>query len=271
MNKKYIALAVLPIVVVLFFVAKKAGIPQPDSFQPSEMRAAQYSSKEVIGDLGGVPVKIPKHFANYVEYDGDPGFGEKRQVDKPVRTYQSKIFSFGFDVRYPDMVGESTPQLREERRKRNIFTTTWISVGISSSSRYYGNESLDRLARATVDTPNEILKYRNYEKLPDEQYGLTVYAASGVDPKTNKPYRQDDDAKDVFIYRNANGNVITYIDCSNRQIESARCEQTVSLEPFMKAEADIHYRRGLLSEWQKIQESVTQLIYSFKVPAAEQK
>jgi hypothetical protein len=27
----------------------------------------------VIGHLGGVPVSIPKEFAKFVEYDGDPG------------------------------------------------------------------------------------------------------------------------------------------------------------------------------------------------------
>lgn len=264
MKKKYIALAMLPIAVLLIYVAKKIGTPQPDAFQPPEMAAAQYAHKDVVADLGGVPVSIPKHFADYVEYDGDPGFGEKRKEPKPKRTQQSKLSSFGFYVRHPDMVGLSTPELRQEKKEENIYTTMWLSVGISSSNNYPGDGFLDRRTRAAVDIPNEVLKYRNYEKLPDEQYGLTVYAASGVDPKTNKPYRQDDDAKDVFIYRNADGKVITYIDCSNRQIKSVRCEHTVSLEPAIKAKVYINYRRELLPEWQKIQESVTQLIYSFK-------
>ena len=76
-------------------------------FQPPEMAAAQFATRNMVGDLGGVPVAIPRHFANYVEYEGDPGFGEKRIGPRPERTHASKLTSFGFDVRFPDMAGVS--------------------------------------------------------------------------------------------------------------------------------------------------------------------
>ncbi len=264
MNKKYIALVVLPITVVLFFVAKKTGTPQPDSFQPSEMAAAQFAQKDVVADLGGVPVSIPKHFADYVEYDGDPGFGEKRKEPKPKRTQQSKLSSFGFYVRYPDMVGLSTPELRQEKKKESIYTTMWISVGLHAGSMYKGKGTLDRLANGRVVNQDAFNKDRQYEQLPMEEYGLTIYASHGIDPKTNKPYREGRDAEDVFIHRDENGKVTTFITCSNRLIKSAPCTQWIDLEPLMKADVYISYRRDLLPEWQKIQESVTQLIYNFK-------
>ncbi len=46
-------------------------------FQPPEMAMARYTPKDVIGDLGGLKVKIPRHYAEYVEYDDDPGWGER--------------------------------------------------------------------------------------------------------------------------------------------------------------------------------------------------
>ena len=51
-------------------------------------------------------VRIPRHYAEYVEYDGDPGFGEKRKGPVPERTFESKLSSFGMDVRFPDMRGK---------------------------------------------------------------------------------------------------------------------------------------------------------------------
>ncbi len=59
-------------------------------------------SANYIGDLGGVPVDLPKNLVHLVEYDGDPAWGKKREGPKPARSYDSKINSFGFDVRYTD-------------------------------------------------------------------------------------------------------------------------------------------------------------------------
>ncbi|BFM04028.1 hypothetical protein Psyaliredsea_26750 [Psychrobacter alimentarius] len=59
-------------------------------------------SANYIGDLGGVPVDLPKNFVHLVEYDGDPAWGKKREGPQPTRSYDSKINSFGFDVRYTD-------------------------------------------------------------------------------------------------------------------------------------------------------------------------
>lgn len=50
---------------------------------PPEMIQARYLSEDVIGDLGGMEVRIPRDYARYVEYDADPGFGEKRDGLRP--------------------------------------------------------------------------------------------------------------------------------------------------------------------------------------------
>ncbi len=115
-------------------------------FEPPAMAAARYSSRAVVGDLGGVAVTIPSHFANFVEYDGDPGWGEKRKGPRPERTHQSKLISFGYYTRFPDMAGESSRELIKDRSSYPNSRTAWISVGITTGSIYPGDGFLDRIA-----------------------------------------------------------------------------------------------------------------------------
>ncbi len=103
-------------------------------FQSPQMATAQYTDKTVRGSLGGIPVAIPPHFAEYVEYDGDPGWGEERKGLRPVRTQESKIRNFGFTVRYPDMEGRDSPERWADYRNSKIGTRTWIRVGCRGKS-----------------------------------------------------------------------------------------------------------------------------------------
>jgi hypothetical protein len=233
-------------------------------FEPPEMAAAKYSPRDVVGDLGGVPVTIPNHFANYVEYEGDPSWGEKRLDSKPERTHQSKLVSFGYHTRFPDMVGESGPELIKDRRSYPSSKTPWISVGINTGKDYPGDGFLDRWTQATVETPNTILKYENYEKLLIKEHGLTVYAAAGIDPRTNSPFREHTDAKDVFVSRDKSGRVEAHIQCSNRNVPAPPCTHDFSLEPDMHAKVYLSYRRSQLANWREIQEAVKQQILSFR-------
>jgi hypothetical protein len=256
---------------------------------PPEMNAAKYARQEfVIGDLGGVPVRIPHYFANYVEYDGDPGFGEKRKGPVPERTYQSKLASFGFKVRFPDMAGLSSPEMWKDYEKYRDYNwkdyydpiksiTPWIGVGFDAGSRYSGDGLLEYRVNAKLSFNAEkegyqALSYKNYEKLAKTEHGLTVYAPPGIDPKTKKPYRQDDDAEDLFVHRDKSGKVDAYIECSNRNLNNFKfspCTQHISMEPRMRTEIYISYTRHHLPHWQQIQRNVSELVWSFRTDAAE--
>lgn len=216
----------------------------------------------IIGDLGGIPVSIPKNLIRLVEYDGDPDWGETRQGDEPVRTYQSKINSFGFDLRYTDGVFSS--QSNEYDQQKNLPNSPWVSVGINSSIRYYGASGIDRLAKATINPSDEVAPNHKYEKLPELQYGLEIYASPGIDPKTNKPWRENLYAKDVFIKRNDKGEIVTYIKCSNRDVPHPPCTHYFDLEPNMKLDVYVSYSRHVLADWQKIEEIVKSTIVGFK-------
>jgi len=246
--------------------------PVAPGFQPPQMAAAQYSSAPVHANLGGMEVIIPPYFAEYVEYDGDPGWGEKRKGPVPTRTPESRLLSFGFDVRYPDMAGKSSAELRKEKHEEMLSTTTWLRVGIRSGEIYPGDGFMDRGFQHGLNRPSTF-PLSNFEKLNETQYGLEVYAPKGIDPTTGNPWRQHRDAEDAFIYRNSANQVETEIRCGNderlgeRYRRIRQCSHDFSLEPQAKAWVTVHYRRGLLPEWRRIQDSVRALIFSFKVNA----
>jgi len=115
--------------------AQSAAPTQGNPLFPPEMNAVALAKGDVIGDLGGVKVRIPAHFANYVEYDGDPGFGEKRQGPVPTRTFDSKLMSFGFEARFPDMAGRTNPELWQDYKSKLPRESQWMRVGIATGQQ----------------------------------------------------------------------------------------------------------------------------------------
>ncbi|MEW6994390.1 hypothetical protein AADZ84_09025 [Colwelliaceae bacterium MEBiC 14330] len=226
----------------------------------------------VIGDLGGVPVEIPSDYARFVEYNKEPHFMDKKIGTSVDPAYQSKLRSFGFEVRYPDMASVKI-QTKEEK---NIRTTMWLRVGINTGE-FYGIENyLDNKKEYYINSTRRCFsKCFIYHPLPNETYGLTGYTptGSGVDvEKRSINHGRGTDMRDKNIYfiQNKAGHVTTFITCSNVSHAAAPCKQYFSLSPRMKANIRISYRKGLLPHWQKIQQSVSNLIYGFEVDSNQQ-
>jgi hypothetical protein len=251
-----LALCVIPVVYVAW-----RGLVLLADIQPFEMKVAQYTPKDVVGNLGGMKVVIPRHYAEFVEYDEDPpAFSGGRKGPTPERTFDSRLRSFGMDVRFPDMKGLENDQIREEKRRQPIQKRMWLYVGIITGERYPGDGFLDRLA-SRVYKPGDYW-WDSYERLPDDTHGLEMHVAAGLDPSTGKARREskDIDVKDIYIHRNASGKVDTYIDC-----RIVSCDMSFSLEPEAHVDVIVDFRRALLPEWQKIRASVRDLLLSFKV------
>ncbi len=241
-------------------------------FQPPEMALAQYTPKDVIGDLGGMKVRIPRHYAEYVEYDGDPGFGEKRKTPIPERTFDSRLSSFGMNVRFPDMEGLENAQMREERRRSFLREDNpWISIGINAGQIYpkSGSEAADRNARAVTDTVNSptTFWFSNYERLPDLIYSLEAYVVPGVDPRTGKPGRESDSTSDIYIHRATTGRADTYIRCGRTSVPGgvASCQMSFGLEPRAQVHLSVSFVRSRLSQWHEIRHSVIDFLTSFEI------
>jgi hypothetical protein len=247
-----------------------------NGFQPPEMAAAQHTPRDVIGDLGGMKVRIPRHYAEYVEYDGDPGFGEKRKGPRPQRTFDSRLTSFGIDVRFPDMKGLENAQIREEKRRQPLQEKTWIHIGINAGEIYPGDGFLDRRTDRTLlqyqpHTPEGKENWLfTYERMPEDEHGLEVWRLSEIDPRTGRLAREDRNARDIYIHRDALGKVDTFISCKYPSVPEGigACDLGTHLEPKAKVVVQISFRRGMLPEWQKIRRSARDLLMSFEVDPA---
>jgi hypothetical protein len=226
--------------------------------------AAASSVRAVIGDLGGVPVRIPLQFAKSVEYDDDPAILEPRLKSVPVRNFSSRLRSFGFDFRYPDMAGPGSEEARKDQAAKLPGNTLWIFVGLNTGQNYHGVGSIERITSATLGRP-EAITGAMYQLAAEKTCGLDTYVLTGNDPKSGTPNREHSNVEDIFIGRDATGKATTYIECSNRPLNAAPCNQHFDLEPRMHATVYLSYRRGLLCEWSGIQGATSQLISRFKV------
>ena len=264
----YLMLGISILVIYLIWkVSTHPGLWR-DGFQPADMSSAQYTAKDVVGNLGGMKVVIPRYFAEFVEYEGDPGFGEKRKEQRPERSFDSRLESFGMDVRFPDMKGLVDWQTRQEKKRQPLAENTWLRVGVSAGQYYYGEGSLDKLSRVVLkpeEYPGDYW-WNNYVRLSEDKYGLEMYVVAGSDPD-GKPARESNQTTDIYLNRDANGKVEVHITCRHAKAPHgvARCRMRFNLEPKAQVGVRVAFRQGLLPEWQKIKASVGDLLLSFEV------
>lgn len=250
-------------------LARALGATPGWGFQPPAMAAAQRSTEDVIGDLGGMPVKISRFVAEYVEYEGDPGWSGPRQGPPPVRTYASRLMSFGFDVRYPDM-STKTRVMWDDRARYNIYNTPWIHVGITTGPYYPGRGFMNRPHVSDGRLKSENWRDDYYE-VRRKKFGLTEYRLSRQAEQLNAhPGDISRYGDTVYLYRDESGNVVTRIDCSNVPHEAAPCKQRWDMgEQGVATKVRVTYRRGYLEYWREIQTKVTDVILDFRANHAE--
>lgn len=220
----------------------------------------------VVGDLGGMKVKIPSYYVDLMEYEGDPGWTGRRNGPAPVRTYQSRIISFGATVRYPDMAGLSSPAMWADKDNYTPANTPWISIGFISGPIYPGDGFMDRGAQRVIDsigTRSPDIFKKQAEKLFD---GLDLYVQQG-ESIDGQPRREIE--SDVHIYQDKTGQIKADIRCSNANYPAALCQHKFSMEDDgLQIKVTIRYRRTMLDQWQKMQEKARHLVLNWKAPEA---
>ena len=116
-----------------------------------------------------------------MEYDCDSKKKKKREGPIPERTFDSRLSSFGISVRFPDMKGLENAELREElRRYRLNPNSPWISIGINAVEIYPSMCANARNGLAKRLWEPSPYWWRNYERLPEDIYGLEAYVLSGL-------------------------------------------------------------------------------------------
>lgn len=236
-------------------------------FMPPQMALAQYPPSDVVGDLGGMPVKISRQIAQFVEYDGDPTWGERRVGPPPVRTLQSKIKSFGFYLRYPDWATFADPGAREDYMNDRSASSPWISIGLIAGEVYPKDGFMDRAVRSLTAARGPYPRYW-YEPAPSPHRGLAAFDVPGIDPATGLSYRDSEYAEDIFVARARDGRVSAYIYCSKRK-RYPSCRHNWSLEHLgYQVHVWASYPRQMLNHWKEIQEGGTQQLMKFKTSGA---
>ena len=174
MNAKRATVRWLTLVLVLWVLSGCDG-----EVANAETSSAPYSLSPpvtaVIGDLGGVPVSIPREYARLVEYEGDPHWLEKRTGPPPVRTFESKLTSFGIVAHYPDM----KPLMKEnyESYQKNRFRDReWIDMGILAGSNLHFKEDKFERPYEFIVPGQELHRFYTYQQL-SMVHGLTPYKA----------------------------------------------------------------------------------------------
>ena len=240
-------------------------------FMPWETMLAKHTPKDVVGDLGGMKVKIPSHYAEYVEYDGDPGFGEKRKGQRPERTFDSRLRSFGIEARYPDMKGLENDELRAHYKENQLRPENpWIRVSINSGQDYPSMGVNANNGQAQKLWQKGRFWWNNFERAPDlDVASLEAYVVAGIDPKSGKLARHSDLTDDIYIYKTAPAHVDTYITCGRTYVEGgiSRCTMGFSLEPKAKVYVEVHLYPALLPQWQSIKRAVSDLLCGFEIKA----
>lgn len=232
-------------------------------FMPPQMAMAQYSPQDRPGDLGGMPVTLPKDFVEFVEYNGDPSFGQRRLGPPPTRTHQSGIRSFGFYLRYPDWATLAEPGARQDFRQAGVATSQWVLFGVTSGEFYPKDGFVDRMANVTR-IPLSPYPLDQYERVHSDYPGLHAFGIKGTYPETGQPWRTRDSARDIFVARDRNGHATTYIACNNYP-RNASCHQSWSLEHIgIKTEVTAGYPRRMLDHWKELQKGGTAQVLAFR-------
>jgi len=225
--------------------------------------ASQPLEGYAIGDLGGMPVKIPRHLAELLEYDGDPGWAPAPDWRPPVRNFESKINSFGFYVRYPDGATLDSRERREEKRLTPPWDDRWISVGVASSKHYPRDGFLDVYVKShLLDHAGKSVNHRYYRQ-PDKEHGLEVYRLT---PPPDGPDPTKTLVSEEYVGRDAAGAVISRLHCTiSFDINRSTCAQVWSTEAQgLRIKVTANYRRPLLQHWREIQPMVTQIVLGFR-------
>jgi len=263
------------VLLILYFIWQIGSHPIffSDGFSPPEMARAKYTPKDVVGSLGGMKLEMPRYYAEFVQYEGDPGFGKKRTGSRPERSVDSRLESFGMDVHFPDMRGLVDWKTRQEKKHQPLREKTWIRVSVAAGKYYYGDGYLDRLSRVVLkpeEYPGDYW-WNNYLKLAEKKYGLDMYEVAGDDPE-GKPARESNKTTDIYLERDANGKVETHITCrhAHKPYGVDVCDMAFSLEPKAQVGVRVGFRRGLLSEWQRIKVSARDLLLSFEIKESEE-
>jgi len=258
----------LAVFAVSFIGYIASGWVELGKFWLSEGACRSCSTGDITGVLGGMKIKIPRDCAELVEYDGDPGLGERPSNAASNRNTRN-IRSLGMDVRLPEMSCKSSKELKDDYRSNFLNKhSLWLSIGVNSGEIYPGPQAAQRQLDAvlsSIRSPNEFW-LDNYERTPEMIYGLDAFVVSGTDPQLGGPAKDNERASDKFFGHNESDAADLYISCGKTYVPRgvATCVMKFSMEPSAKAMLSVRFSREHLSQWREIKNAVVSFVSGLK-------
>lgn len=175
---------------------------------------------------------------------------EKNSLDKPGTP--RVLVSLGIDlvIFVDNQSGSKTLKLV---KGRGYKTGESVSVGFNLGSHTPPPGSTDRLAREYLtERPGKPI-YERYQRAGFGPHGLERFELVGTD-SDGIPFRDKSYGEDIYIRRNKDGEVITFIQCSNVNVAHPPCRHHFSLRPTYVADANAIYSRRHLETWQEVEQ-----------------
>lgn len=232
-----------------------AAVTGTAASRPSDAASA------ITGVMGGMKVRIPRHFVNLMEFSGEPTDWKRGPVRPEARPPDATrdIASFGFEVKYPSMEGLSSRALREDYDKRPFKVNVWMGVSITSGD-IYRPAALQRMA-TEVRPP---LSNSTYAVEPSDTPGLVRHVAQGV-KSTGEAERFDFLNPDVYVAVDESGRATVVIHCHNTKVGREACREFFVLEPESRTFVSVYFGRDMLPQWEDIHRRTRNLLLGFRV------
>lgn len=216
-----------------------------------------------VGSLAGKPVNLGEE-VRWLEYEDSPLLKSENRYKgykPPPRNYKSVVTSFEIIMKYttgvPLMRYYKAPQapVKQYDAEQSDPNNKWIYIGVRSGERYQGNltrQFLNSQINIPIDGNNIEDDYKYiFRFIPanSSEYGLDKYNPHPI--WVSKAGFSDTD--DLYVQKNSENKVITFILCSNVQVDLARrCSMRSTLEPKMKILFDVKFQRNNLKDWKLI-------------------
>jgi hypothetical protein len=209
-------------------------------------------------DIGGVQAVVPKCYANFLEYNGNPSPWEGgAQMKAPA---SRKVRSMGFYA----TINSSNILVclggRPSAEDARSVDERVILVGLTTGEDYPGGGYLDRLTQRTVIVPTN--RFAQYKSMANKELDLIEYHLVVHDGMSASEVLATGES-DYFLHRDAAGKVDTFIKCSRRKVPAPPCSHRFGLEPKSLAEVEISYSRNDLNKWSEMEKVTKKIIIDF--------
>ena len=260
-KKLYAAFCLLP-----FLIA--CNPPQKNDaqavFDQKESRYP-YPHHDTVGNFGGIPIRFSSYITPgpVVSYEDTPsGLSKEWETyDPPPRTLESPLTGFLviWNLKTDEIFDLRNQTGFDYYDAMDYPENPWVEFSYHADKTPWSSDFLTKKLERDLRYKPTLPEY-SFKSTGEKLYGLEVYKQ--LEPDTNTKTTDT-----LFIGRDKNGNVTTYISCfDNNKNESINppCSHNFlsGNNPYITFDAS--YSRFYLKDWRKIEHKSKEILQEFK-------